>query len=189
THHQDVRSFNRRLFPILLYTDLAGTFIPPPALHPLYFVLFEKKLDALGVFLDDLVFPRERRAPVEFGPAYFNPIFCCVLDVVIVSRGMQKLLRRYATDMQARPAEVRIFFDDNRLQPQLTGSYGRDVPAGTAPDYRHIVLCHSRSPFGWNPSPGPDPPQRILRRVWFSLSDFLAGIRSFWRLPQTPFLP
>jgi hypothetical protein len=65
--------------------------------------------------------------------------------------------------MQAGPAQIRILLDDNRFQSQLTGTDGRDIPAGTAPDNRHIVLCHAESPFGWNPSPGPEPSQRILR--------------------------
>src|SRR5262249_14266541 len=83
----------------------------------------------------------------------------------------------------AGAAKIRILFDDNRFQPQLAGANRRNISSGTAPDNRHIILCHAESPFGWDPFLGPElPPRPLCTRISLRFWDCCPVTRSFWRL-------
>ena len=126
---------------------LPGPFVAAPALHPLDFVFLEKKLDALGVFLDDFFLARDDVGPVDLQPADFKSQLRAVLEIVVDLGVVQQHLGGNATDVQAGAAEERVFLHHHGFQAQLAGANGGDVTPRTAPDNRHIVLCHSLSPF------------------------------------------
>jgi hypothetical protein len=56
---------------------------------------------------------------------------------------MQQYFGGNAADVQARAAEERVLLYNDRFQAEFAGANGRDVPAWTAPDNRHIALSHS----------------------------------------------
>jgi hypothetical protein len=54
---------------------------------------------------------------------------------------MEKRLGGNAADVQARAAQLGIFFNDCGFEAVLTRPNGRRVTTGTAPDHDHVV-CH-----------------------------------------------
>src|SRR5690242_679885 len=145
---QDVGRLDGRFLSIVIHADPARAFIAAPALNPFDFVFLEQKLDALGVFLYDLVFAFEDIGPVDLHAADFKTQFAGILEVVVNVGVVQKHLGRDTTDVQACAPEVRVFLHDNGFQTDLAGADGRDISSGTTPDDRHIIFCHSYSPSG-----------------------------------------
>src|SRR5262249_84046 len=145
-HEQNVRRFEARFLAVFLDTDLPGTLIAAPALHPLHFVFLKEKLDALGVFLYDLVFSGQRGGPVQLHTADLNAIFRGFLAVIVNLRVVQQHLGRNAADVQTGAPKKGILLDDDGLQAEFTRAYRSDVSAWAAADNCHVILCHSLSP-------------------------------------------
>ena len=99
------------------------------------------------MLLYDFVLAREDVAPVDFEPADLEAEFRAVFEVIVDVGVVQQHLGGNAADVQAGAAEKRIFLDDDGLQAQLAGADGGDIPARSAADNCHVVLCHAQSPF------------------------------------------
>ena len=95
-HHQDVGCFELGFLPIFLHAYAPRAFILSPALHPLHVVLFEEKLDAFRMLLDDLVLPRQDVGPVDFQPADLEPQLRAILELIVNLGVMQQHLGRNA---------------------------------------------------------------------------------------------
>jgi Iap family predicted aminopeptidase len=113
-------------------------------------VPLQQRADAAGETSDDSVLPFERAGKVEGRP----------LDAETERRGRRLLarmmerigdmddrLRRNAADVQAGAAEAAFapaLLDQDDVEAQLAGAYGRDVAAGSATDDQHLGgnLCH-----------------------------------------------
>src|SRR6266851_362885 len=99
--------------------------------------------DAFRMLLDDFVFSREDVGPVDFQPADFETQLGAILELIVNLGVMQQHLGGNAANVQAGPAQVGILFHNNDFQAKLARADRRHVPARTASDNRHIVLCHS----------------------------------------------
>ena len=61
--------------------------------------------------------------------------------------GGQKRLAGDATDIETRPAEFLIFFDNGGFQTKLASADGRDIAARTGPDDHNIKFFHTKNPL------------------------------------------
>ncbi len=95
------------------------------------------------MFLHDLVFTRQHVGPINLQPAHFKSQFRGIFEMIVNVGVVQQHFGWNTADVQAGPAEVRIFFYYDRLQSQLSGTNGRYIPARSAAYNRHIVLSHS----------------------------------------------
>src|SRR5690348_13499313 len=142
-----VRGFELGGFAVLLDGDAprAGDAAPPG--NRLDFVFAEKQRDAARVLLHHFIFARHHRGPVDLHVFYFKAEFLGALEVIVDIGVMQKNLCRNATDVQAGPAEKRVFFDHRSLQSPLRGANRGNVSARTAPDDHKIIFGQASPPY------------------------------------------
>src|SRR5262249_19994815 len=79
-----------------------------------------------------------RVGPVDRGRLEIDPEIRRFLDVAEELRRPEERLGGDATAVKASPAEPLVFFDDGRLQTELTGADGRDIAARPGTDDPHV---------------------------------------------------
>ncbi len=146
-HEQNVGGLNLGLLAVFLDADAARPFIAAPTLHPFHFIFFEQELDALGVLFYDFVFARKDIAPIDLQAADLEAQLRAVFEMVVNVGVMEQHFGGDAADVQAGAAEEGIFLDDYGLEAQFAGTDGGHIPARSAADNCHVVLCHAQSPF------------------------------------------
>ena len=99
------------------------------------------------MLLDDLVFAREHRGPIDFYVFDFEAEFLGALEIVVNVRVVQENFGGNAADVQASAAEKGIFFDDGGFQAPLRGADGGDVAARSAADDHEIVFSQTSPPL------------------------------------------
>src|SRR5581483_7472747 len=88
--------------------------------------------------------------PVQFGRGQaFDSVFLRVFQVVPELSVEQQRLSRNAAHVQARAAEVGIFFDQRRLQAVLSGADRGRIASGAAANYGNVIngFRQSRAPL------------------------------------------
>ena len=95
------------------------------------------------MLLNDFVFARQDICPIDLQPANLKPQFRPILEVIVYVGVVQQNLRRNASDMQTSASEKRVLLHDDGLQSKFASPDRRHIPSRTAPDNRHIILCHS----------------------------------------------
>src|SRR5882757_6510660 len=126
---------------------LTSRMLAASTLHPFHFIFLEQELDALGVFFYDLVFARQDVGPIDFQAADLEAQLRAVFEMVVNVGVVQQHFGGDAANVQAGAAEKGIFLHHDGLETQLAGTNGGYIPARSAADNRHVVLCHAQSPF------------------------------------------
>ena len=95
----------------------------------------------------DLRLARQHIRPIDRETAHFKSQFLGVLEMVVDVGMMQQDFRGDAADVQAGPAQIGIFLDNNCLQAQFARANCRYVTTRAASNDCNIVFCHALSPF------------------------------------------
>ena len=162
---QNIGGFEFGGFAVFFDADAARPGDFAPAGDGFHFVLLEQQADATGMFLDDFVFAREDRGPIDFDVFHFEAEFFGALEVIVNIRVVQKYFGGDAAYVQARAAEKRIFFNDGGLQSPLRSANRGDVSAGSAADNHDIIFSQT------------SPPLRLLLRQTIRFMEGCPGLR------------
>ncbi len=111
------------------------------------FVLLEEKLDAFGVFVDDLLLAILSGLEVELHATDVDPEFFRAVDVLEDVGVFEERFGRNAAAMRAGATKERILLDDGHLHSELTGADAGDIAARTAADDHDVelLICHEAS--------------------------------------------
>ena len=146
SREQDVGGFEFGGFAVFFHGDAARAGNLAPAGDGFDFIFLEERADAARVFLDDLVFARENRRPIDFYVFHFEAEFFGALEMIVNIRVVQENFGGDAAYVQASAAEKRIFFDDRDFQSPLRGANRGDVSARSAADDHDIVFSQTSPP-------------------------------------------
>jgi hypothetical protein len=107
-------------------------------------VLLEKRAHALGVGVDDAVFPLEHGCKVEADVAKDNAVLVeTVAGFVIELTRLEESLAGNAADADAGAAELGVLIDAGDVHSELGSPNGGHVAAGSTADDNQVVFGHS----------------------------------------------
>ena len=112
--------------------------------------LLQKNADAVGEASDDRILPGDRARVIELRRANREPEGAERARLAQAMRragGVDQRLRGNAADVEAHSTEL-VGFDEDRVEPELTGADGSDIAAGTAADDENLAakLVHVLAP-------------------------------------------
>ena len=142
----DVLGFHLRLAVLAdVNFDRAPAHQPPETLDGADLVLLHQQGQALGVLFDHLALAVDHPRPVELDARDLDAELARALDVVVDLRLEEQRLGGDAAHVQAGAAVVRLFFNQDGLQPVAGGAEGGGVAARPAADDCHVVghVCHA----------------------------------------------
>ena len=133
---------------------------PAGAADPGDLVLRQQAVDPLAERGDDLFLALEHRGQIEGHRADLDAVMSKLTSgfLVFVAR-LEERLGRDAPDPQAGAAEAVLLLDHSGGEPELGGTDGGHIAAGTGTDHQHVIRLHrpahsSHSPaIGRGPSP------------------------------------
>ena len=114
--------------------DFTAAFQGPEAFDPLDLVLLHQSFDALGVLGHDAVLAALHKRHIQAWIVAVDALFLRIFEVLPHIGAMQQGLGRNAADMETGTPELRVLFDDRRLQTILPGADGSRVSARSAAD-------------------------------------------------------
>ena len=112
--------------------------------------LLQKNADAAGEARDDRILPGDRAREIELRRPDREPDGAERARLAQAMRragGVDQRLRGNAADVEAHSAEL-VGFDEDRVEPELTGADRSDIAAGTAADDENLAakLVHVSLP-------------------------------------------
>src|SRR5580704_13504825 len=106
----------------------------------------EERLQAFGEAFDDLLLARLAGSQVEGGLTAVDAELLGAGDGAEHLRGLEELLGRDATPVEAGPADA-LVFDERDAQARRGAVQGRGVPAGAAAQDDDVEVLGHNSPF------------------------------------------
>ncbi len=109
------------------------------ALDQVHLVLAEQKLDALGVFGDDLILAIEHPGVIQLRVFAGDALGFGMFEVLPHVGGMEKSFGGNAAHQKAGSAESRLLLNESCLQAILAGPHGSRISTRAAADYNNVV--------------------------------------------------